>query len=146
MSVAIELDHLGGLRVQATHGPSGQTLCSEPPTDNGGSGNAFSPTDLVATALGSCVLLMMGMLAERNGLDLSGTRVHVEKHMVTKPLRRIGRLAVTVHIPADKAAGLDEATRDRLERAALHCPVHQSLHPDVEQDIRFEYLTVPALP
>lgn len=139
MSVAIDLEYIGGLRAQATHGPSGQTFMSEAPVDNGGTGGAFSPTDLVGAALGSCFLMVMGLVAERNHLDITGTRVHVEKHMMSQPQRRIGRLEVVVSVPADKAARIDEASRDKLERAALHCPVHQSLHPDIEQDIRFEY-------
>jgi putative redox protein len=112
---------------------------TDAPTDNGGKGKHFSPTDLVGTALGTCVLTIMGIYAERNGIDIVGSRIHVEKHMASQPVRRIGRLEVVVTIPPDKATRLDEGQRERLERAAGHCPVHASLHPDVACEIRFVY-------
>lgn len=95
------------------------------------------PTDLVATALGTCVMTIMGIVAERNQIDLTGTRIHVTKEMVQQPIRRIGRLPVTVTIPADKAAKVVAADRTKLEAAVRHCPVHQSLHPDIDSPIEF---------
>lgn len=139
MSVAIDIEYLGRLRTRAVHAPSGAAISTDAPVDNGGSGADFSPTDLVATALGGCIVTIMGLVAERGEADIVGTQVHVEKHMIDTPVRRIGRLDVTVRVPADKAAALPEAVRDKLERAAHHCPVHQSLHPDVVQSIRFEW-------
>ena len=101
-----------------------------------GRGESFSPTDLVATALGTCILTILGILAQRRGLDLSGATFSVEKHMATEPVRRIGRLDVVVNLPA----ALAPDDRAALERAAFTCPVHRSLHPDVEAPIRFVYL------
>jgi putative redox protein len=141
MAVEIDIVYEGTLACRATHGPSGSCLATDAPTDNGGRGSAFSPTDLVATALGTCVITTMALVAERHGWDLSGTRVHVTKEMVTQPTRRIGALPVRITVPAERAAALSEADRDKLERAAHHCPVHQSLHPDVRAPIEFSYET-----
>ena len=141
MAVEINLVYEGQLRCAATHGPSGATLATDAPVDNHGKGESFSPTDLVATALGACVMTIMGIVAERNQIDLTGTRIHVTKEMVQQPIRRIGRLPVTVTIPADKAAKVDAADRTKLETAARHCPVHQSLHPDIDSPIEFVWLS-----
>ena len=137
--VEIEVLYEGGLHCVATHGPSGATLTTDAPVDNQGRGESFSPTDLVATALGTCFLTIMGIVAERGKLDLAGTRVHVTKEMLTAPVRRIGKLTVCVTVPADKAARLSAADRSKLEAAAKHCPVHQSLHPEIEIPVEFVY-------
>ncbi len=137
MAVEINIVYEGQLRCAATHGPSGATLATDAPVDNHGKGESFSPTDLVATALGACVMTIMGIVAERNQIDLAGTRIRVTKEMVQQPTRRIGRLPVTVTIPADKAAKVIDADRTKLETAARHCPVHQSLHPDIDSPIEF---------
>ncbi len=139
LSVEIDIAYAGKLQCRAVHGPSGHEIRTDAPVDNGGTGAEFSPTDLLSTALGTCIVTIMGLYAERHGLDITGTRVHVEKLMTAKPVRRIGRLRVVVTIPPEKAAALDEADRDKLERAATHCPVHASLHPDVTCDVRFQY-------
>lgn len=141
MAVEINIVYEGQLRCAATHGPSGATLATDAPVDNHGKGESFSPTDLVATALGSCVMTIMGIVADRHQIDLTGTRIHVTKEMVQQPIRRIGRLPVTVTIPADKAAKVDAADRAKLETAARHCPVHQSLHPDIDSPIEFVWLS-----
>jgi putative redox protein len=135
MAVELDLIYDGDLRCTATHGPSGVTLQTEAPVDNGGTGGSFSPTDLVATALGACVMTVMGLVAKRHGLDLTGTKVHVVKEMVQTPHRRIGRLATSVEF----RLALDEANRTRLENAARHCPVHQSLHESIDAPIEFRY-------
>ncbi len=135
--VEIRIRYLGGLRCEAIHGPSKTTLTTDAPTDNMGKGESFSPTDLVATALGTCILTTMGIVAQRCGIDLSGTTVHVTKEMVSTPHRRIGRLAVTLHVPNE----LSEDDRHRLENAGRSCPVHRSLHPDVEAPITFRWGT-----
>jgi len=135
MAVSIDIDYLGDLHCAATHGPSGSRLTTDAPTDNGGRGELFSPTDLVATALGTCLTTVMGLVARRTGLDLEGTRVHVEKHMTSEPVRRIGALVAVITFPRD----FSPADRVRLERAAQICPVRQSLHPDVRVELRFEY-------
>lgn len=133
--VSIDVRYLGGLRCEAVHGPSGAKLLTDAPADNQGKGEAFSPTDLVATALATCVLTTMGIVAERNGWDLTSASVNVTKEMVTTPLRRIGRLTVRIQMPPD----LPEVARQKLETAAHTCPVHRSLHPDVEAPLIFTY-------
>lgn len=133
--VEINIRYLGGLRCEATHGPSGNTLITDAPVDNHGKGESFSPTDLVATALGSCMLTVMGIVAERSHIDLSGTTVKVTKEMVTVPLRRIGRLTVTIHVPHD----LGDDDRKKLEHAAHTCPVHKSLLGDIETPVVFRF-------
>ncbi|OYP37992.1 OsmC family protein [Rhodopirellula sp. MGV] len=138
MAVEIQAVYTGTLGCEATHGPSGKQLVTDAPVDNGGQGLSFSPTDLVATALGTCVLTILGLVSERHELDLSGAKVSVTKEMIQKPVRRIGALRCVVTIPAERVA--DAAMRTRLETAARHCPVHQSLHPDIDSPIDFEYV------
>jgi len=135
MSVTIDIDYVGDLHCCATHQPSGSTFTTDAPTDNGGKGECFSPTDLVATAFGTCLTTVMGLLARRCGLDLSGTRVRVVKEMTSDPVRRIGALTASVTFARD----FSPEDRARLERTAHTCPVRQSLHPDVKVDLRFEY-------
>ena len=137
MSVEIDIRYDGGLRCTAVHAPSGNTLLTDAPTDNGGQGAAFSPTDLVAAALGSCILTILGLVAQRHGWDLTGSTVHVIKDMAAAPLRRIGKLTVTITLPPGQRWSPED--RQRLERAAELCPVKQSLHPDVHTLIKFHY-------
>lgn len=137
MAVEIDIGYEGDLHCVATHGPSGERLRTDAPVDNGGRGELFSPTDLLATALGACLVTIMGIVAKRLGLDIAGTRVHVAKEMVADPVRRVGSLAVTVTLPPGQALSLPD--RARLERAAHTCPVKQSLHPDTVVSLRFEY-------
>jgi putative redox protein len=133
VSVRIEVGYEGELHTRAVHGPSGAALETDAPKDNEGKGDSFSPTDLLATALGTCMLTVMGILARRKGWKMEGARASVEKHMVADPVRRIGRLEVRFTMPA----GLPEDARKPLERAAHTCPVHQSLHPDVKIETTF---------
>ena len=139
MGVEIDVVYQGELRCVAKHGPSKTELTTDAPVDNHGKGESFSPTDLVATALGSCILTTMGIVAQRHKLDMSGAQVHVVKEMVQQPVRRIGALLVKVTFPADKASRLSAADRTLLENAARHCPVYQSLHPDVSHPLEFIY-------
>ena len=132
--VEIQISYQGGLHTSAQHGPSAARIESDAPVDNHGRGEAFSPTDLLATALGSCMLTVMGIVARRHDWDLSGARARVEKHMVTEPVRRVGKLVVRFAMPA-----VPEKARAVLERTAHTCPVHQSLHPDVEVDVTFDW-------
>lgn len=125
----------GDLRCVATHGPSRSVLFTDAPVDNHGKGEAFSPTDLVATALATCMMTVIGIVARREGLELRGMHARVEKHMVTEPTRRIGHLPVRVSIPGK----LTPEQRRKLEAAARSCPVHKSLHPDVSAPIEFTY-------
>ena len=135
MSVEMDVVYQGALRCLATHGPSKATLKTDAPTDNGGKGEEFSPTDLVGAALGTCILTIMGLVAQRSGLDISGARVSVTKEMAAAPVRRIGKLKAVVAMPAGKP--FPEADRQKLERGADTCPVKQSLHPDVKLEISF---------
>lgn len=131
--VKIQIAYEGDLRCRATHGPSGVQLNTDAPVDNQGRGESFSPTDLVATALGACMLTIMGIVARRHAWDLSGATVEVTKGMVSAPIRRIGSLEVVIRVPAE----LDEAARKTLENAAYTCPVHKSLHPEIQIPVRF---------
>ncbi len=133
--VEIDIVYNGELRCLATHQPSGTVLTTDAPKDNHGKGESFSPTDLVATALGACILTMMGIAAQSMQIDLSGTKVVVRKEMVAKPLRRIRTLAVTIDVPLS----LNEAQRQKLIHAAMTCPVHKSMHPDVQMPIDFRW-------
>lgn len=131
----MKLVYRGNLRCEATHGPSGNTLVTDAPVDNQGKGEAFSPTDLVGTALGACMLTIMGIVAKRHEIDLEGTTVTVQKEMVQQPVRRIGKLAVSIHVPRE----LSEDDKKRLENAAYTCPVKKSIHPDIEVPVTFEW-------
>lgn len=131
--VDIDIAYQGDLHCEAVHGPSGARLTTDAPRDNEGRGESFSPTDLLATALGSCMITIMGIYARRNAIDLSGATVHVVKEMVQEPTRRVGTLRVRISVPKKP----DERHRKGLEQAARHCPVHQSLHPDVKIPLEF---------
>lgn len=133
--VTIDVVYEGGLRCRATHGPSGAVLTTDAPVDNHGKGEAFSPTDLAATSLATCMTTIMGIVAQRDGLHLEGLAVQVEKHMTAAPPRRIARIVAAFAMPA----GLAAADRVRLERAAHSCPVGLSLHPEVQIEARFAY-------
>lgn len=133
--VQIDVSYDGQLRTTATHGPSRNTLITDAPVDNHGRGESFSPTDLVATALGTCMATVMGIYAERHAIDLKGMRVTVKKEMVQAPVRRIGKLSVDIHVPLPG----DHPERAVLERTALTCPVHQSLHPETEKPVVFHW-------
>ena len=124
----------GNLRVKNTHLKSEDTFLTDAPTDNNGKGEAFSPTDVVATALASCMLTIMGILAEREHIDLVGTEANVTKTMASNP-RRISKIEVQFTFPTN----YDDSTKKKLENAALTCPVHHSLHPDIDKDIQFIY-------
>lgn len=133
--VTIHVVYQGDLRTQATHGPSKTTLITDAPVDNQGKGASFSPTDLVATALGTCMLTTMGIVAKRHGWVLDGATCTVEKHMVADPERRIGKLPVVIRVPHE----FGEKERTILERTAFTCPVHKSLHPKVEIPVTFQW-------
>jgi len=133
--VEIEVEYSGGLRCTSRHGPSGAALSTDAPKDNEGRGESFSPTDLVAAALATCMLTVMGIVARRNGWRLDGARARVEKHMVADPLRRVGRLPVRIEMPS----GLPSGARPVLEKAALTCPVHLSVNPGIDRPVSFVY-------
>jgi putative redox protein len=131
--VSITLEYQGDLHCQAVHGPSGTILSTDAPLDNQGRGESFSPTDLVATALGSCMLTMMGIMARTLDVDITGTTATVEKEMATAPVRRICRLSAVIRVPY----ALSGDIKLRMERAAHSCPVHKSMHPDIDMPITF---------
>ena len=117
MAVEIDTEYIGELRCNATHGPSGATLNTDAPTDNGGRAESFSPTDLVATAVGTCVMTVLGLAAKRHGIDLKGAKVHVTIVMITEPIHRIGWLRAVVTIPLgavedDKVRLVASVTKD----------------------------------
>ena len=131
--VKMKIDYEGQLHCRLTHGPSGSVIATDAPKDNNGKGEAFSPTDLVAAALGACMLTIMGIVAGRHQINLEGSSVAVEKEMVNEPLRRIGSIKVVLSM----AKGVPVEKRSMLEAAGLSCPVSQSLHPDVKIPIEF---------
>lgn len=127
--------YLGDLRVECVHEQSGATIITDAPTDNNGKGEAFSPTDLCAMALGACAMTIMGMYAKNHDCDITGATVHIEKTMAKNP-RRISKLDVVFTMPDREYT---ERQKQSLEHAALTCPVHHSLHPDMEQNIVFKW-------
>lgn len=133
--VEIQSTYLGNLRVESIHIPSKTKLTTDAPVDNQGKGESFSPTDLVVTSLGNCMMTVMAIVANRHQIDLSGTKIIARKHMVNQPIRRIGRIEVQFQIPQT----LSEKDQKMLERAAMSCPVHESLHPDVKLEIQFNW-------
>ena len=133
--VRIDVTYQGGLRCEAVHGPSGTKLVTDAPVDNHGKGERFSPTDLVATALGTCIPTIMGMVAEREKIDLTSLRITVQKEMSAEPPRRIARLITRIVMPK----GLTEPQKAKLEKAAHTCPVHQTLQGKVDLPIEFVY-------
>lgn len=131
--IQITIDYLGQLRCEATHGPSQNKFITDAPVDNHGKGESFSPTDLVATALGVCMATVMGIYAERHAFDLRGLKVTVLKEMTQVPVRRIAKLTVELVVPLPSSHPHCSA----LERVALTCPVYESLHPEMEKPVTF---------
>ena len=123
------------LRTEAQHIASGQKIITDAPLDNNGKGEAFSPTDLVATALASCMITIMAIAAEKNGINISETSASVKKVMGINP-RTISDIVIEITMSKDLAL----KDRKRLEKAALACPVHKSLHPDMKKEITFSYI------
>ncbi|HME88083.1 MAG TPA: OsmC family protein [Chthoniobacterales bacterium] len=131
--VKVDIVYTGKLHCDATHGPSKSKIATDAPTDNKGKGEAFSPTDLVATALGTCISTTMGIKAEALGVDLRGMKVTVEKEMSSDAPRRIVALPSEVHIPLPP----DSPHRELLEKTGLNCPVHKSLPPEINRPTKF---------
>ena len=125
------------LRTTCLHLQSGSAIETDAPTDNKGKGERFSPTDLIATGLGACMITTMGIKAETMNIVLDGAKVEVTKVMVSNP-RRIGKIVAHVTMPA--GLNVDEKVKEILERVARTCPVERSLHPDVILDIVFNWL------
>lgn len=126
--VEIKLSYEGELHCSAVHTPSGNTLVTDAPVDNNGRGQAFSPTDLVATALASCMATVIGIVAKRKEIAVEGMTVVVRKHMTTDQPRRIAKLELDLDLPLPAS----HPDRKLLESAARGCPVHHSIHPDID--------------
>jgi len=126
--------YLGNLRTEAEHLQSKSKMITDAPVDNYGKGEAFSPTDAVATALASCMLTIMGIKANDHNIEMEGTTAEVKKIMTDKP-RRISRIEVQIELKGS----IDEKNKKILENAALTCPVYHSLHPDIDKHITFSY-------
>jgi uncharacterized OsmC-like protein len=131
--VNISIRYTGDLHCEAVHGPSQAKIATDAPTDNKGKGEAFSPTDLVATALATCMTTILAMAAEEHGLSVKGTTVNISKEMSKDAPRRIVALPSEVHIPLPP----NTPQRALLERAALNCPVHKTLPPEIERPVQF---------
>ncbi len=132
--------YLGDLRTQATHLQSNETIITDAPVDNNGKGEAFSPTDLAATSLGSCAMTIMGIMAKREGVDFAGSEVEVTKIMSSEAPRRIAKVIVDFTMKTPEA--LAEEIKAKYVRAAHTCPVTLSLHPDIEQVFTFTWEVV----
>jgi putative redox protein len=124
----------GGLRTEASHELSGKQVITDAPLDNQGKGEAFSPTDLMSTSLGCCMLTIMGIVAERNAIDITGTKTEITKIMGSGPRR-----VVEIQVAMMFARNYSTKERELLENAAVTCPVAKSLHPDLKQTIHFSY-------
>ncbi|MBL9116190.1 MAG: OsmC family protein [Verrucomicrobiaceae bacterium] len=134
--IEITVDYEGDLRCRAVHGPSKNELLTDAPVDNNGKGESFSPTDLVATALATCMATVIGIIGKRKDIDLTGMKVRVEKHMSTDAPRRIVRLPIEITLPLSP----EHPDRPLLESAARGCPVHQSVHPDIDKPIIWHWV------
>ena len=134
MAVVITGTYTGDLKMQLEHASSGARIHTAAPVDNMGDGSSFSPTDLVAAALGSCMVTTMAIVARREGIPFESASFRIEKHMRSDP-RRIDRLPITIVMPG----GLDAAQQQRLEHIARTCPVDRSLFADIEREVSFEY-------
>ena len=133
----VKTTYLGDLRTNSTHLQSGNQLITDAPTDNMGKGEAFSPTDLLATATGTCILTTMAIVAQRDGIELSNSEVEVTKIMTQTPPRRVARLEINLKMKSNVV--LSDEQIKKLENTAHKCPVSLSLHPDVEQILTFEW-------
>lgn len=132
-----QIVYLGELRTEATHLKSGHQIETDAPLDNHGKAERFSPTDIVATALGSCMLTLMGISAEAHHIDITNTKVNIEKIMIADPMRRIGEIKVDLFLPDGKTYSEKEKTI--LEKAAMTCPVFLSLHENVKKTVQFHW-------
>lgn len=138
----IHVEYLGELRSDCTHIQSGTHINTDAPTDNQGRGEAFSPTDLVANALGTCILTTMAIFARRDGIELKGSEMDVTKVMSSEPPRKIAKIVIDLTLRAEQDGTPfmpDEQTRARLEKIAHTCPVAISLHPDLMQDVTIRW-------
>lgn len=137
--VDIDITYEGDLHCSAVHRPSKTALSTDAPVDNQGRGASFSPTDLIATGLGTCMATTMGIVARRKGYALDGLSIHVKKIMTSSPPRRIAELAVELSLPSATAQNLDAEARAELEHTAHTCPVRISLLDAIEVPVSFSW-------
>jgi len=135
MDETVKTVYLGELRTQATHVRSGNQIVTDAPPDNKGKGEAFSPTDLLATSLGSCMTTIMGISAREHGFNIDGTKISIWKIMASNP-RRVGEIKVEFSFPKNNFSFKEKKF---IEKAAYTCPVYLSLHPDLKKTIIFNY-------
>ena len=139
MAVRIEIAYEGDLRCRSTHAPSSTVIETDAPVDNQGKGASFSPTDLCATSLATCMVTTMGIVSRRMGWNIDGIALSVDKHMTAQPPRKIARLDVAFRVPKPVSAALDADAKKELQRVAEQCPVALSLHPDVQLRVSFDW-------
>jgi uncharacterized OsmC-like protein len=135
MAVTSQIEYIGGLRTKATHFLSGNEFITDAPPDNKGRGEAFSPTDLLATSLGACAVTIMGIAANEHGFNIDGTKIEVTKIMASNP-RRVGEIVVVFNFPPNNYS---EKERKIIQLSANSCPVFQSLHPDLKKTFDFNF-------
>jgi putative redox protein len=133
--VKISIEYTGGLHCAATHGPSKAKVETDAPVDNNGKGESFSPTDLVATAFGACMATIMGIVAQKHQVELKGMKIEVVKEMSADSPRRISKLTTNFTVPLPKT----HPKREAIEMAALSCPVHHSIHPEIQRAVNFQW-------
>ena len=131
----ITITYTGDLHCEALHADSGSTIQTDAPKDNQGLGEAFSPTDLLATSYATCVMTILALLARRLDVEMAGATARVDKQMSADSPRRVVALPLTIAIPANPS----DENRRKLEQAALTCPVHHSLHPSIDKTITFQW-------
>lgn len=134
MSVKMTGKYIGNKKIELRHNDSGAVIYTAAPLDNNGDGSSFSPTDLFTSSLGACMLTIMGILAERDAIDLSSSYYLIEKIMSDSP-RRVGKIILDIHLPSN----FTDEQKKKYERAANTCPVHHSLHPEIDVKISFIY-------
>ncbi len=137
MSVESKVTYLGELRCEATHGPSGSKIMTDAPADNHGKAEYFSPTDLVGVSIGTCMFTIMGIVAERDGIDIKGATATVNKNMTSTGKRRIAEISIDIQLPKEKSYSEDDIKK--LENAAEFCPVKLSLHEDIKIETKFHH-------
>jgi putative redox protein len=135
METTISTTYIGELRTCAVHTRSGVELITDAPPDNKGKGESFSPTDLLAASLGSCMLTIMGIAAREHGFNIDGTQVKIWKIMASDP-RRVGEVKIELTFPKNN---FSEKEKKFIERSAFTCPVYLSLHPEMKKTIEFKY-------
>jgi uncharacterized OsmC-like protein len=135
MAITSELEYIGDLRIRATHVKSGQTFITDAPVDNNGKGSAFSPTDLMASSLGLCMMTIMGIAANTNGFNIDGTKARVTKIMASDP-RRVSEIIVELDFPANSYT---EREKQIIRQCAKICPVAQSLKAELLQRVVFNF-------